>query len=218
MSSCNQHKKKETVTSGPVYVAPVNSFFLVFPLPNNKVVVTLKNPTHKKLEAQVTLGICKQCDLLGPPAATPDAGLIDGLSSCVQKVKALENEINLGWHEVKPMSCLRLEKFFNDYELGNTVIRISARGDFNVDPESNTLIGGLLEISSVAGFFYAPIYDSLNLSPEAITALQSPWISSLYSGLTTADASTFVSFGDYVVVKHPSQSHSSSSSSSSSDY
>lgn len=212
--SDHHSKKQVTVTSGPVYVPPINSFILYYPVPNNKVVVSLKNPTHKKLEARVNLGICSPC----PPAAgpTPPDGSI---CNNVQKVKTMEQEINLGWHKVDPMSCLRLEKFFPDYDLGNSVIRVEAKGDFKVDCDSHNLIGGLLEISSLVGFFYGPMSTPLNLSPEIITSLQSLWIP--YNGLAIGDASTFVSFGDYVFVKehheHKACSSSSSSSSSGSD-
>ncbi|WP_110932901.1 hypothetical protein [Paenibacillus bouchesdurhonensis] len=203
------HNKKETVTSGPFYVSRYSPTLL----PNNRIVVTLKNPTHKKLSAFVTLGICKECP--SPQAGGPG----NYVSGCVDKIETLEKEQSLGWHHVEPMSCLRLEKTFDYYDLGNTVLRVEAKGDFNVDKESNTLLGGLLEISSIVGFIWLPGVNAVTLPESILTTIQDP-TSPYYirTGLDVPDSSTFVAFGDYVVVDHEHSDSSSSSSSSSSSY
>lgn len=219
MSSKAHHKKKETVTSGPFYVPRYAPGYV----PNNRIVVTLKNPTHKKLSVFVSLGICKECPPAGwqpSPSPAPVPGPPPSSNQCVDTIKTLEKDISLGFHHVEPMSCLRLEKTFGYYDLGNTVLRVEAKGDFNVDHECNTLLGGLLEISSVVGFIWLGVNGgtpTLSLPQHALETLQNG--ATLYyndNGLDTADPSTFIPYGDYVVVKKHSDSHSSSSSSSSS--
>ncbi|WP_438350066.1 hypothetical protein ACP8HI_05195 [Paenibacillus sp. FA6] len=76
------------------------------------------------------------------------------------------------------------------------------------------IIGGLLELSSVVGFFYGVAMAELaNVPADVVANLQTSWIP--YNGLTTADAATFIPYGDYIVVKDDSDSNSDSSSSSS---
>ncbi|SDF28750.1 hypothetical protein SAMN04488542_108116 [Fontibacillus panacisegetis] len=219
MSSSAHHKKKETVTSGPFFVPLLTPGYA----PNNRIVVTLKNPTHKKLSVFVSLGICKECPPAGwqppqSPAPTPVPGPPPP-NQCIDTIKTLEKEISLGFHHVDPMSCLRIEKTFDYYYLGNTVLRVEAKGDFNVDHECNTLLGGLLEISSVVGFINLPMANTITL-PDYVTAnlQQSAGLYYNINGLDVADPSTFIAFGDYVVVKKHANSDSSSSSSSSSDH
>ncbi|MNC55256.1 hypothetical protein D3C75_1047770 [compost metagenome] len=165
----------------------------------------------------VTLGICKECPQAGwqpSPAPVPSPNS----TQCVDTIKTAEKEISLGFHHVDPMSCLRIEKTFDYYYLGNTVLRVEAKGDFNVDHECNTLLGGLLEISSVVGFIWLPLVNTITL-PDYVTANLQQAALQYYNnnGLDVADPSTFVPFGDYVVVKKHANSDSSSSSSSSSD-
>lgn len=216
MSSSAHHKKKETVTSGPFLVPFLTPGYV----PNNRIVVTIKNPTHKKLSVLVTLGICKECPQAGwQPSASPASapasipGPPPNPNQCVDKIKTLEKEISLGFHHVDPMSCLRLEKTFGYYELGNTVLRVEAKGDFKVDHECNTLLGGLLEISSVVGFVNLPCVNTIALPDYLAANLKHQAAGQYYliSGLDVADPSTFIPYGDYVVVKKHDDSDSSSS-------
>ncbi|WP_340007609.1 hypothetical protein MHH52_07335 [Paenibacillus sp. FSL K6-0276] len=198
----NNHKDRKdvTITTGPVYVSP----FSVAYLPNNKLVVTLKNPTHKKLQAQVTLGLCPTPN--PPQACTSDS---------VQTFEVNETETNLGFFKVDPMTCLRIERMFNNYELFDSVIRLTATGDFKICEDSCEPICGLLEISSVVGFQEWGGSGVPSAFAEK-TALYPGYYPT--TGVLVTDPATVVHYGDWVFCEDhcPCDSDSSSSSSSSS--
>ncbi|AHV96407.1 hypothetical protein [Paenibacillus sabinae] len=143
MTMDHKDHKQVTITTGPVYVAPFNapSSSAI----NDKLVVTLKNPTHKKLQAQVTLSLC--------PSPNPPVVVAGGTctGNSVQTFEVNETDIHLGTFKVDPMTCLRIEKTFDNDQLFDTVIRLTATGDFKICEDSCEPICGLLEISSVVG-------------------------------------------------------------------
>lgn len=208
------HHKKATITTGPIYVPPFNIIF-----PNDKLIVTLKNPTHKKLKAQVMLGLCPSPNAGGWGTYVPGNG-----TNNVQKFEVNETEFSLGWVEVDPMSCLRLEKEFG-YDLLDSVIRLTATGDFEICKDSCTPICGKLEISSVVGFSGSPIGPNAPALPADIAPLAAYYY--VPSGVLGTDPQTHVPYADWVVCEDKcdcgckshsdSDSHSDSSSSSSSD-
>lgn len=214
MSSYHKHDKKVTLTTGPIYVPPVNVILL-----NNKLIVTLKNPTHKKLEAHVSLGLC-----ISPNAAL-NSQLGGGIGNAVQKYEVLENEIFLGSFKVDPMTCLRIEREFEE-ELLDSVIRLEATGDFRICKDSCQPICGLLEISSVVGgtdLIFSAANGNSAASAELTNALRTYYTPP--SGVIGTDPQTHVPYANWVVCedRHPCDSESESescseSSSSSSHY
>lgn len=207
MKMDHKDQKHVTITTGPVYVPPINII-----VPNDKLIVTLKNPTDKKLEAQVTLGLCPS------PNPYPSTQVV-GVNNFIQKFEVMENEIHLGWFKVDPMSCLRIEKTFDNYQLFDSVIRLTATGDFKICEDSCEPICGLLEISSVVGFsgdWYAPFLTAI--PAEIVTLYQLFYVN---SGVVGTDPQTSVLYADWVFCDNhcpcDSDSHSDSSSSSSDD-
>lgn len=173
-----------TLTTGPVYVPPINIF-----VPNDKLIVILKNPTQKKLEAQITLGLC--------PSPNNSLPMVAGVNNnAVQKFEVMETEIHLGWFKVDPMSCLRIERTFENYELFNSVIRLTATGDFKICKDSCEPICGLLEISSVVGFSGIFSGAFLTAIPAEITALYQGYYG--ISGVLGTDPQTHVPYADWV--------------------
>lgn len=214
MGNDHKHGKQVTLTTGPIYVPPVNVILL-----NNKLIVTLKNPTHKKLEASVSLGLC-----VSPNAALgPQLG--GGTGNAVQKYEVLENDIFLGSFKVDPMTCLRIEREFED-ELLDSVIRLEATGDFKICKDSCQPICGLLEISSVVGgtdFIFSAANGNAAAYADLTNALRAYYTPP--SGVIGTDPQTHVPYANWVVCedRHPCDSESESescseSSSSSSHY
>ncbi|NGM82840.1 hypothetical protein G5B47_10485 [Paenibacillus sp. 7124] len=206
MSMDHRSKKQVTITTGPIYVPPINIF-----VPNDKLIVTLKNPTHKKLQATVTLGLCPSPDSSPSPCA--GGGYVN---NSVQTFEVNETDIHLGTFKVDPMTCLRIERTFDNFELFDSVIRITATGDFEICKDSCQPICGLLEISSVVGFsgsFGGPFATAI---PAEMTALYQAYYTS--SGVLGTDEQTHVRYAEYVLCDThcPCDSDSDSSSSSSS--
>lgn len=212
MSMDHHSNKQVTITSGPIYVPPINIF-----VPNDKLIVTLKNPTNKKLQATVTLGLCPS------PGNSPCVPCAGGGGGCtgnsVQTFEVNETDIHLGTFKVDPMTCLRIEKTFNNYELFDSVIRITATGDFKICEDSCQPICGLLEISSVVGFSGSAGGPFVTAIPAEITALYQAYY--VNSGVIGTDEQTHVRYAEYVLCDThcpcDSDSDSSSSSSSSDD-
>ncbi|WP_313640172.1 hypothetical protein [Paenibacillus sp.] len=204
MKMDHKDHKQVTLTTGPVYVPPFNDDF-----PNDKLIVTLKNPTHKKLQAQVTLGICNSPN---PPASSLVAGG-NHADNSVQTFKIMEIETNLGSFKVDPMTCLRIEKTFVNNQLQDSVIRLTVTGDFKICEDSCEPICGLLEISSVVGTENG---DSgvQSAIPAEKTALHQGYYGS--SGVTVTDPQTIVLYANWVFCENhcpcDSDSHSDSSS------
>ncbi|WP_340007605.1 hypothetical protein MHH52_07325 [Paenibacillus sp. FSL K6-0276] len=207
MKMDHKDQKQVTLTTGPVYVPRFNDDF-----PNDKLIVTLKNPTHKKLQAQVTLGICNSPN---PPASPLGGG---GTDNSVQTFEIMETETNLGFFKVDPMTCLRIEKTFVNNQLQDSVIRLTAIGDFKICEDSCEPICGFLEISSVVGT--EPVVNVQSAIPVEKTALhQGGYYGS--SGADVTDPQTIVLYPNWVFCENhcpcDSDSHSDSSSSSSDD-
>ncbi|WP_313640173.1 hypothetical protein [Paenibacillus sp.] len=204
MTNDHREQKQVTITTGPIYVAPLGLW-----VPNDKLIITLKNPTHKKLRAQISLGLCPS------PNAPVALSTSVPLSTSVDTFEVNETEINLGSFKVDPMTCLRVEKRFDNYELFDSVIRLTAFGDFEICEDSCEPICGLLEITSVVGFsgYGGGLLTAL---PAEMAALNQAYY--YYSGLLISDPSTFVPYGDWVLCDTHCPCDSSSSSSSSDDH
>ncbi|WP_340007607.1 hypothetical protein MHH52_07330 [Paenibacillus sp. FSL K6-0276] len=212
MKTDHKDHKQVTLTTGPVYVPRFND-----DNPNDKLIVTLKNPTHKKLQAQVTLGICNSPN---PPQVAGGGGT----SNSVQTFEIMETETNLGFFKVDPMTCLRIEKTFvnnqqPNNQLQDSVIRLTATGDFKICEDSCEPICGLLEISSVVGTETGVDTVQSAIHAEKTALHQGGYYGS--SGVDVTDPQTIVLYANWVFCENhcpcDSDSHSDSSSSSSDD-
>ena len=110
---------KVTISSGPFHVALEN----VDTDDITRLVITIKNPTQKRLEARVSLGICNN--------STDLEEELDSLGEFATG-KSNENEFHFGCIKVNPCSCVRIERFIDDTELRSTFC-ILATGDFAVE-------------------------------------------------------------------------------------
>ncbi|MNL49120.1 hypothetical protein D3C87_1720280 [compost metagenome] len=131
----------------------------------------------------------------------------------------METDFHLGSFKVDPMSCLRIEKTFENYELFDSVIRLTATGDFKICEDSCEPICGLLEISSVVGFSGNWSSGTPSAIPAEVTALYQAYY--VNSGVLGTDPQASVLYADWVFCEDhcpcDSDSHSDSSSSSSDD-
>ncbi|MNN69152.1 hypothetical protein D3C81_1849140 [compost metagenome] len=118
------------------------------------------------------------------------------------------------------MSCLRIEKTFDNYQLADSVIRLTATGDFKICEDSCEPICGLLEISSVVGFSGDWSAAFLTAIPAEIVTLYQVFY--VNSGVVGTDPQASVLYADWVFCEDhcpcDSDSHSDSSSSSSDDH
>lgn len=148
---CRKHKPKNTeITTGPFHVPLEVDSELQVGRDNDRLIIILKNPTHKKLEAFVKLGICLQ----------PET------KECINDeihifANIPENEISLGTHVLNPHTCTRIERDIpgaigEGIDERNAVYQVTAKGDFNVCQNTCEPICGLLEISVVGGSIFNP--------------------------------------------------------------
>ncbi|MGV3487369.1 MAG: hypothetical protein ACO1OC_02120 [Tuberibacillus sp.] len=151
--------KKTTITTGPFLVPEETGPDFQLGRNNDRLVITLKNPTNKKLKAAVKLGICRQPEfVVGSPWT-------EGESAQVRTFKNIhEKEVNLGKHALKPHTCTRIERdipggaldLIADGDERNAVYRVTATGDFKTCKKSCEPVCGKLEISVVAGSTFNP--------------------------------------------------------------
>ncbi|PLT28892.1 hypothetical protein [Peribacillus deserti] len=163
-------KKKVTITTGPFLVPQEIGSELQGGRENDRVVIILKNPTNKRLQARVKIGVALQ------PSASSR-----GSVTVFRNLR--EREIDLGTFEVEPNSVTRIERnipgaFGSGNSERNAVLRVTAKGDFKVSRRSSQLLSGLLEISVVGGSIFNPSEP----------------------GLEQGDPVTFFRFKDFVLV------------------
>jgi hypothetical protein len=140
---CSPLSQKILLSSGPFHVPDLTTISAPpqFISENERIVISLKNPTNHKLEAKVRLDIC-----LNP--TTPSTGMfpLDNLGEFViGETTESENGIFV---KVDPHSCTRIERLVDPNERRAT-FRVITWGDFNII-NGNTA-GGRLEISVLVG-------------------------------------------------------------------
>ncbi|MDM5317335.1 hypothetical protein QUF49_15095 [Fictibacillus sp. b24] len=171
MSDKKVERRKVKITTGPFLVPEEVDSELQGGRENDRIIIILKNPTDEYLKVKVKLGICLE------PKKSPN-----GLFNVYKDIE--EKEVSLGWFNLKPHSCTRIERN-KPRDLGagkderNAVFRITAKGDFNVCSRGDTVLCGLAEISVIGG---------------SVFNFQEP-------GLEQADAALFFPFRNFVVCK-----------------
>lgn len=174
-NSKNEHDKVK-VTTGPFLIPLEVDSEIQVGRDNDRIIIILTNPTDKKLEASVKLGVCMQPE-------------INGSFNNQFRVFAdiPETEIKLGTHKLKPHTCTRIERNIPE-SIGNdetnAVYRVTAIGNFEVCKNTCEPICGLLEISVVGGSIFNPMEP----------------------GLEQADPVTFFRYKDFVLCKNQKNS------------
>jgi hypothetical protein len=158
--SCNKKhhfkQKKRTITSGPFHIPEVAQS----PGPiNNRLIVVIKNPTNKTLEASLEI---EQCSIAADPAAaitlpttntTPETPLVTGFTTS----------------PIPPHSCRIFEADISTLR-GTTILRVTSTGDYVVGEDKPKC--GKLEISVIGGFGRTsdavPSLPGLNLADPAL--------------------------------------------------
>lgn len=161
---------KVTITTGPFLVPMEVDSELQGGRDNDRVIIILKNPTHKELKVSVKLGVC-----LEPKT------IARGPLNVYKNIK--EKEGDLGTFRLEPHTCTRIERNIpgaigTGQDEKNSVYRITASGDFNVCPRTKQVLSGLAEISVTGG---------------SVFNFEEP-------GLEQADATLFFRFKDFVLV------------------
>jgi hypothetical protein len=136
--------RRVKITTGPFLVPEEVDSELQGGRTNDRIIIILKNPTDKCLKVKVKIGVCHE----------PKKECMDGHINVYENIK--EKEFSLGWFELKPHTCTRIEK---DIPRGlgcgkdeaNAVYRITAKGDFSICPKGCIVICGLAEISVTGG-------------------------------------------------------------------
>ena len=134
----HQYKGEQvTLTTGPFHVPALNAIG-----PNDRLIVTLKNPTNEPLMAAVMITQCP--DLFPPPPPRPGLPTFNFVTA--EDVFAM-----VPMAIIPPMSCNRLEFSFPFLipEVGLGTFRVTTKGDYqicNCQP-----ICGKLEISVAGG-------------------------------------------------------------------
>ncbi|PLR85827.1 MULTISPECIES: hypothetical protein [Bacillus] len=151
MYKCCEHDDDlVAITTGPFHLPLEADSEIQVGRDNDRVIITLKNPTDMKLKACVTLGVCLQPEL--EKSTTNQTRVFANIP---------EKEINLGAHVLKPHTCTRIERNIpgaigTGKDETNAVYRVTAKGDFMVCHNSCQPICGLLEISVVGGSIFNP--------------------------------------------------------------
>jgi hypothetical protein len=157
------------ITTGPFLVPQEVESELQGGRDNDRLVITLKNPTKKDLKVKVILGVC--------PEPRKDA---QGPLSVYKNIP--EKEFDLGTFLLKPHTCTRIERNIpgslgnGGFDERNAVYRVAAKGDFNFCPRTYKVLCGLAEISVAGG---------------SVFNYEEP-------GLEQADASLFFRFNDFL--------------------
>lgn len=163
MSESRHHKT--FLTTGPFHVPDVNQNGDS----NNRIVISLTNPTSHKLHAFVKIESYSD----GEP-------LLFTLPTEFSLSKSILNDF--GKVEVDPMTTKRLEAELSPFE--HSVLRVVTKGDYKI--EDARPLSGKLEISSVIGYgnFLA---NNAVFIPEKVAP-----------GLHSADATTFFRYEDFI--------------------
>jgi hypothetical protein len=178
MGEKHDHKKIK-LTTGPFLISEEVALDFQTGRNNDRLVITLKNPTDKQLKASVKLGICFQ----------PTIDSVQEQNTVQYNVFSdiHEKDFYLGTHELNPHTCTRIERdipggildgLVNGVVLDerNAVYRVTVEGDFKICKKSCQPICGLLEVSVVAGSIFNPSIP----------------------GIEQADAATFFRYKDFV--------------------
>jgi hypothetical protein len=169
--SCNKKhhfkQKKRTITTGPFHIPEVAQS----PGPiNNRLIVVIKNPTNKTLEASLEI---EQCSIATDPAAaitlpttttTPETPLVTGFTTS----------------PIPPHSCRIFEADISTLR-GTTILRVTSTGDYVVGEDKPKC--GKLEISVIGGFGRTTAVDPILPLP----------------GLNLADSTLFFRYENFVV-------------------
>lgn len=171
----NHDQDKVKITTGPFLVPLEVASEIQVGRENDRLIIILKNATHKKLKASVELGICLQPEI-------ENCNIISDETLVFKDIP--ETEINLGSYELKPHTCTRIERNIpggigNGTDERNAIYRVKAKGNFNICRDTCQPICGLLEISVVGGSIFNPGEP----------------------GLEQADPVTFFRYNDFVFCK-----------------
>lgn len=159
-------QNKVFLTTGPFHVPDVNQNNDE----NNRIVISVTNPTDHKLEAVVKI-----------EAYTDGSSVFFTLPAEFSLSKTILHDF--GKVKVDPRTTTRLEAELPPFE--RSQLRVVTKGDYKV--EDGRPVSGKLEISSVVG------YGNI-LGFNVVVSQFSP-----QPGLHSADAATFFSFSDFVV-------------------
>lgn len=143
---------KNTITTGPFLV----SFNATVEHLNNRLVIIIKNPTTKPLEADIVLEYC-------PAPASSPTGITLPFIIIEKELPVLEG---LGSTVIPPMNCARLELDITPFE--NAILHIKSTGDYVIGEDRP--LCGKLEIEVVGGSgFSSPINPGLTFADPTLT-------------------------------------------------
>ncbi|MDZ5610554.1 hypothetical protein U2I54_26970 [Bacillus pseudomycoides] len=139
------------ITTGPFHVPLEVDSELQIGRDNDRLLIILQNPTHKKLEASIKLSVCLQPEM-------------EDYNDCEIRVfeNISEKEMNLGTHILKPHTCTRIERNIpvairEGLDERGAIYRVTAQGDFRICKNTCEPTCGLLEISVVCGSMCNPV-------------------------------------------------------------
>ncbi|WP_313799668.1 hypothetical protein [Cytobacillus sp.] len=134
-SSCSSkcHQKKHTITTGP-FLVPLNA---EVGQPNNRLVIIIKNPTNRPLEADVVIELC-------PPVQISVEGIPLPFITIESERSLLEG---IGPTVIPSMNCIRLE--FDISSFVNGILHVKSTGNYVVGEDRP--LRGKLEIEVVGG-------------------------------------------------------------------
>lgn len=142
--------RKYTITTGP-FLVPLDA---AVGQPNNRLVILIKNPTNKALEADVVIEYCPSLQLSREGIILPfitnenEKPFLEGLPSTV----------------IPPRSCTRLE--FDISSLVNGILHVKSTGDYLVGERP---LRGKLEIEVVGGSgFTSPTNPGLSVADPSM--------------------------------------------------
>lgn len=121
---------KNTITTGPFLVPEVTTDSL----DNNRLVITIKNPTNQPLEAEIEIETCPQPK---EPITLP----------FIANITEIPVPIHFGPSVVSPMSCTRIE--FDITSFHGASLRVISRGHYLVGEDRP--LCGKLEIEVIGG-------------------------------------------------------------------
>jgi hypothetical protein len=155
MHDDKKKNNKEKITTGPFHLPVEIDSELQMGRDNERLIITLLNPTNKKLQASVKLGVCLQPETKAS---------INNQYHVFADIP--ETEINLGTHLLEPHTCTRIERNIpggtgNRSDEINAVYRVTSSGDFKICKNTCEVICGLLEISVVGGSIFNPMEPGL---------------------------------------------------------
>ncbi|MEN6324650.1 MAG: hypothetical protein ABFD18_00345 [Syntrophomonas sp.] len=130
MRNCNKqyHQRQITLTTGPFRVPMFNHNGLV----NDRLVITIKNPTNKHLKANGYLELCPECNDSVGASSVRDGASFAAIScegpSIVGLCLQSETRVCEFSTELNEDRCVSFEINIGDYP--NATLRVTATGDF----------------------------------------------------------------------------------------